>query len=204
MADQAGRLARRSYATTVVAGLAGAALTAVAGSRTWAAGHASAAGMHVDASVSGSQAAPLVGALGLVALAAWGVVLVTRRRVRRAVAVVGLLACLGSLAAAVLGLRGAGDQVMTALLDQGAGRGPLISSTTGWGYVAVAASFLTAAAFAVAVRSAPSWPEMGSKYDAPTSRAETAERGAEQPAGQSPEHGADMWRALDQGHDPTS
>lgn len=190
MADP--RRTRRSYATTVVVGLAAAALTAVAGSRTWATGDASAAGMRVHATVPGSQAAPLVAALALVALAGWGVVLVTRARVRRAVAAIGLAASLGAFAAAVHGLTTGGADVTSALLDQGAGHGPLTSDTTGWPFLALVTALVAAGAFLVAVLRAPRWPEMGRKYDAPASRADV----------ESPE--PDMWRALDEGQDPTS
>ena len=69
---------------------------AVAASRDWATGSGSAAGVDVTASVKGSSSAPLAVALALVALAAWGVVLVLRGRARRVVAVVGALATAGS------------------------------------------------------------------------------------------------------------
>jgi len=192
VADPQARRTRRTYALTVVVGLAASALTAVAGSRTWATGHASAAGMRVSATVPGSQAAPLVAALALVALAGWGVVLVTRRRIRRAVAVVGLLASLGAVAAAVHGLTTVGGDVMSALSDQGAGGGALSSQTTGWPFFALAMSLVAAGTFAVAVLRVHGWPEMGSKYDAPTARPDASDR---EP---------DMWRALDEGKDPTS
>ncbi len=198
MAEQHGR-ARRSYAGTVLVGLATAALAAVAGSRSWATGHASAGGLHVHASATGSQAAPLVSALALVALAGWGVVLVTRRAARRAVAVVGLLAGVGAAVAAVLGRSQAGDHVTRSLLAQGAGTGPLTGDTNGWPVVAVVTGLVTAGAFMVAVLEAPTWPEMGSKYDAPAAR---ADGGGPAPEGDA--HGPDMWRALDEGHDPTS
>ncbi|HET7356255.1 MAG TPA: Trp biosynthesis-associated membrane protein [Nocardioidaceae bacterium] len=192
MADPHARRARLAYALTVVVGLAAAALTSVAGSRTWATGQASAAGMHVDATVPGSQAAPLVAALGLVALAGWGVVLVTRGRVRRAVAVIGLAASVGAFAAAVRGLTTVAGAVTSSLLDQGAGQGRLSSDTTGWPFLALAMALVAAAAFLVAVLRMPRWPEMGSKYDAPAARADTESRES------------DMWRALDEGRDPTS
>lgn len=192
MAEPQARRTRRTYALTVLVGLAAAALTAVAGSRTWATGHASAAGMRVDTTVPGSQAAPLVAALGLVALAGWGVVLVTRGRLRRLVAVIGLLASLGALAAAVHGLTTVGADVMSALLDQGAGRGQLTQNTTGWPLLALATALAAAGAFLVAVLRARGWPEMGSKYDAPAARVDASRS---EP---------DMWRALDKGEDPTS
>ena len=72
----------RSYGPTVLLGLAGAGLAAVAGARTWATTEADAAGIRVEAAVSGAESQPLVVALALVALAAWGVVLVMRGRLR--------------------------------------------------------------------------------------------------------------------------
>ena len=53
-----------------------------------------------------------------------------------------------------------------------------------------------AGAGVLAVRLAPAWPEMGSRYDAPGRREPTT--GAEQPE---PER--DLWHALDEGRDPT-
>ena len=50
---------------------------------------------------------PLAGALALVALAAWGVLLVTRGRVRRVMAALAALASLGVLVAVVVGCRDA-------------------------------------------------------------------------------------------------
>ena len=84
-----------TFGPTVVIGPASAVLAAVAASRDWATASGSAAGVHVTGSVKGSTTAPLAVALALVALAAWGVVLVLRGRVRRAVAIVGALACGG-------------------------------------------------------------------------------------------------------------
>ncbi|HEX6516342.1 MAG TPA: Trp biosynthesis-associated membrane protein [Nocardioidaceae bacterium] len=189
----AGRLrSPRGYAVTVLVGLAGAGLAAFGGTRQWASGHAFAAGIRVEASAGGADAAPLVGALGLVALAAWGVVLVTRGQLRRAVAVAGLLAALGSLAAAVLGASDAGHAVTAALLQKGATGRMSVSAVSAWCYLAAVGAAVAVLAFAVAVRHAPSWPAMGSRYDAPAGRA-----GAR-------ESEPDMWRSLDHGEDPTS
>ncbi len=51
-----------------------------------------------------------------------------------------------------------------------------------------------------AVRLAPQWPEMGSRYDAPTSAAAAGAVVARPVAEQS---NLDLWRSLDEGHDPT-
>jgi hypothetical protein len=53
-------------------------------------------------------------------------------------------------------------------------------------------TLLTALALVVAVRRARTWPALGSRYDAPGARAAA-------PAGEQ-----DLWRALDEGHDPTA
>src|SRR4051794_41322100 len=76
----------RSFAPTVLGGLAGAAAAAVAAGRTWATASGSAAGVPVRAGASGSDAAPPALALALVSLAAWGVVLVLRGTARPGVA----------------------------------------------------------------------------------------------------------------------
>jgi hypothetical protein len=181
----------RTYAVTVPAGLAGAALTAVAGAREWATTHGSAAGIKVDASVTGAETQPLVAALGLVALAAWGVVLVSRGRVRRLVAVVGLAASLGALLSVVLGFSAVQDDSAAAAVARGATGETFATTLSAWYYLAGVGALVAMAAFAVAVARAPRWPAMGSKYDAPSARPE-------------PATDEDMWRALDEGRDPTS
>lgn len=186
-------MADRTFGPTVLAGLAGAALAAVAGSKDWARAGGDAAGVTVHASARGSESAPLVLALALVALAAWGVVLVLRGRARRVVAVVGALACVGALAAAVPGFAGARGDALVALTTRGATGGGH-AGLTAWPVVAAIALLVCLAAFAVAVLRAPAWPAMGSRYDAPVARPGREGR---------PQTEQDMWRALDEGHDPT-
>lgn len=183
---------RTSYGRTVLAGLAGAALAAVAGTNDWARATGDAAGIKVQAVAKGSEAAPLVTALALVSLAAWGVVLVSRGRVRRVVSVVGAAAALGVLAAVVAAFDGARTVALDALTGKGAGGHTATVTLSAWYYTAGVGALLTLVSFAVAVVVAPSWPAMGNKYDAPGSRADL------------PPTEQDMWRALDQGHDPTS
>lgn len=189
-------MAERSYGPTVLLGLAGAAVTAVAGTRDWALATSDAAGIKVDASVSGSDSAPLVAALAFVALAAWGVVLVLRGRLRRVVAAVGAVASIGALVAVFTSFHGARNDAVAALMGQASGgevAGELAdTSLTGWYYAAGFAALITLLAFLVAIWRSPGWPTMGTKYDAPAARAEA------------PVPDEDMWRALDRGHDPTS
>jgi uncharacterized membrane protein (TIGR02234 family) len=182
----------RTFAPTVLVGLAGGVLAAVAATRTWATASGDAAGIKIAAAVTGSETAPLAAALALVALAAWGVVLVVRGRIRRVVAGLGLLACVGVAVVVVDAFDGAQDDALAEVADKGAAGDVLISSLTGWYYTAGVAIALALLAFAVAVVRSPRWPAMGSRYDAPSARAEA------------PATDEDMWRALDEGRDPTS
>ena len=179
------------YAPTVLLGLVGAALAAVAGSRAWATAAGSATAVTGDAAAKGSDVAPLGTALALVALAGWGVVLVARGRVRRLVAVIGASASVGVL----LAVGYARDRAPAAALEEQVGGSPgdLGPATlTAWYYLTAVGAVLSLVAFLVAVVLAPGWPAMGSRYDAPAAR-------ADQPATEQ-----DMWRALDEVHDPTS
>lgn len=182
----------RSFGPTILAGLSGGALTAVAGTRDWARATGDAAGIKVDAAVTGSQSSPLVAALALVALATWGVLLVIRGRPRRAVAGVGMLASVGALIAVLAGFSVVQDEAVSALMGQAASQQTRTSSLTAWYYAAGTGALVTTGAFLIAVGRSPSWPSMGTKYDAPAAQA------------QAPATEEDMWRALDRGNDPTS
>jgi uncharacterized membrane protein (TIGR02234 family) len=190
-------MASRSFGPTVGLGLAGATLAAVAGSKEWATASADAAGVAVHAVATGSESAPLATALGLVALAAWGVVLVTRGRIRQVVAAVGALASAGVLVATVLAFRGARDVALEAAAARGAVGDGGAASLTGWYWCTAVGAVVAAVCFLVAVRVSPGWPAMGSKYDAPGARPEEARASG-------PTAEQDMWRALDEGHDPTA
>jgi uncharacterized membrane protein (TIGR02234 family) len=181
----------RSFGPTVAVGLAGAVLAAVAGSREWATARADAAGIPVEASVTGAESQPLVAALALVALAAWGVVLVSRGRARQVLSVVGLLTSAGALVVVLLGSGTAEDDAREAAVARGATGDVFVTSLSAWYYLAAVGALLAAAAFVVAVVRSPRWPAMGSRYDAPSARS-------------SPPADEDMWRALDEGRDPTS
>jgi uncharacterized membrane protein (TIGR02234 family) len=191
--------ARRTFAPVVLAGLGAAVLTAVAGNQVW-----------VDVAeteptdetwVIGwtkTGEVPLAGALSLVVLACWGVLLVSRGRVRRVVAVFGLVAAVGVLATVVVGFWSADDAVSDALIEIGASGYEV--SHTGWYWVALVAALLSVAATALAVRWAPAWPAMGAKYDAPAGGAAAA--AAVPPAEELSE--TELWKAIDEGRDPTA
>ena len=119
-------------------------------------------------------------------------VLVLRGRARRVVAVVGALAAAGVVAATVASAGRAQHDAVRAVLAKGGTGDAFSTSLTAWYFVCAVAAVVTLVAFVVAVVAAPRWPAMGSRYDAPAARA--AEPQTEQ----------DLWRALDEGHDPTA
>ena len=188
---------RRSFAVTVVAGLAGAAAATAAATSTWGEATTRDTGLR-SAAVDGSTVAPLVLPMALVALASWGTVLVLRRRGRR---VVTVLAAVGGLAGSYAALARAsesGDAAVEALGDlPGA-----TTSTTAWPYVAAVGCLLSAIAAVVAWWRAPSWPEMSTRYDAPTGTS-AATDSSTAPGADPPRTDAELWKALDEGRDPT-
>lgn len=154
---------------------------------------------------------PLAGALALVALACWGVLLVTRGVVRRIVAGLSVLASVGTLLVLVLGgffqVDDAADDLALRLGATSLDDLPL--ERTGWFWVALAAAVLALAAGLAAVRFIPSWPEMGTRYDAPTGAPRTDASAAPSvgPPGAGPDpaekSNLDLWKSLDEGSDPT-
>lgn len=181
---------RRTFGPVVLAGLASAGLAAVAGNQPWAVPDSG------PALVSSADAGkvPLAGALALVVLASWGVLLVTRGVVRRGVAVIALLAALGLVAVTVSGIGSAPDAVRAALAQLASSEGVGVHRTA-WPWVALACALVAVVACGAAGLLAGSWPEMGARYDAPgpaPQRLDTADAS-----------GIDLWRALDEGRDPT-
>ena len=184
---------RATLVRVVGVGAAGSALAAVAAGQGWVTASVSEPATRT-ATAQGSDVAPLALPLALVALAAWGSVLVLRGVSRRAVAVLGLLAAAGSAVATVAGL-GSGDSAARHVL--GATTGVSVSTST-WPFVALAGAVLAAVAFGVAAARAGSWPTMSRRYDAPTAGQDTRPAA---PEGTGDER--ELWRALDEGRDPT-
>ena len=180
----------------MLAGLASGTLCAVAGTRAAVSVDADTDAVAlVTAGTSSGDALtmPLVTSLALVALAAWGVVLVTRRRARRGAAGLALLASLGTLAAAAVAQGSLRGTVADSLAQVGASGG---ASLTGWYVAALLGAVVMSASAVIAVRHVPSWPEMGQRYDAP------AGSGAA-PATVRTDSSLELWKAMDEGHDPT-
>jgi Tryptophan-associated transmembrane protein (Trp_oprn_chp) len=189
---------RRTFFPVVAAGVAGSGLAAYVSTRQWATptatGESAASTVLLRFDEVGGQV-PLATALALVGLAAWGVLLVTRGRVRWAVALLNLLAALGTLAAAISAWWQLPAQFRDDIAESGLDVG-LDVAWSAWFPVGLVCVLLWTVASGLALRWARSWPEMASKYDAPT-----ADAAPVPPTEQQPE---DLWKALDEGRDPTA
>lgn len=181
------------FARTAGVGVISAALAAWAGSHVWVADALR------DADPTGQVAnagkVPLAAALGLVALAAWGVLLATRGAARRVFAVIALAAGLGVLAAVGYALTSLPDVVAERILATQTGDVVGVGFTP-WLWITALAAIASTAGAAIAVKRSPSWPAMGSRYDAP---------GATLAPGKLAEDATnlDWWKSIDEGHDPT-
>ncbi|BBH16260.1 hypothetical protein Back2_05470 [Nocardioides baekrokdamisoli] len=163
----------------VLLGVAASGLAAYAGSKDWISSHAVTGASTLMTSQNDDLTSPGTTSLALVALAAWGVLLVTRGWARRTVAILAGIAALGPIP----GLWGSAHHLTTS--HEG-------SHATGWPWVAAVSLVLAATAAVLAAIWAPSWPEMGRKYDAPQA-----------PAGIDTDDNAGLWRQLSEGRDPT-
>lgn len=194
---------RGRFGPVVLLGVAAAGLSAVAGSKPWVAGRSGAVDTAADSAMASAlsldsvQESPLAAALALVLLACWGVLLVTRGRVRRAVAALGLVASVGLVATVVEAIWSLPDKLADALL-RASGTDTVTTDLTGWYAVAAAGALLSVAASGAAVALVPQWPEMGTRYDAPTGA------GAADTHDAAPKENIDIWKALDEGRDPTA
>jgi uncharacterized membrane protein (TIGR02234 family) len=182
-------VSRSAFGPTVLLGLGAAALATVGSGRGWAEATTTAQGRRT-VTAAGTDVAAGALPLALVALACWGAFLVLRSRGRRVVAVLGLLAAAGSGAAVITAADSAGETAAGML----GGASDVTVSTSTWPTVTVVACLVAAAAFVVAIFRAPRWPEMSSRYDSPAARSTQPEAMSD----------AELWRALDDGHDPTA
>jgi uncharacterized membrane protein (TIGR02234 family) len=198
MAERDGR--RSTFGPVLLAGLAAGALAAVAATKPWVEGSSGTVdtGSSSYASaleITAAQESPLAAALGLVVLACWGVVLVTRGRLRRGVAVLGAVSAAGLVVTTVVAAWSLRDQLAGALV-QASGADAASVSLTGWYVAALVAAVVVVLTTAAAVRFVPGWPEMGSRYDAPA--------GAAAADASEPEGNLEIWKAIDEGRDPTA
>ena len=188
---------RRLYGLSVLGALATGGLAFFAASRTWAYTTVEASGVptaRVD--VSGADAAPLVPALALVIVTASLAVLAASARVRR---VVGLLIIVVGVIGLFVVLQSedrVGRALDAAIKDSPAFIGTNAPDTVSygvWRWVTAAGFVLSALVGVVITRFGALWPTMGRKYDAPKAHTPTEEVETE----------SDIWKALDDGRDPT-
>lgn len=149
------------------------------------------------------SSSPLGTALALVVLACWGVVLVTRRRFRRAIAWLSVLAALGYVVAVAWAPFSVPDHLREQVRRR-TGADLDTTSLTGWFWLALVAGVLVVATTAAAVRLVRSWPEMGTKYDAPTGARSAEDGSTANERSEVPTENIDIWKALDEGRDPTA
>ncbi|WP_183093405.1 Trp biosynthesis-associated membrane protein [Nocardioides stalactiti] len=191
---------RGTFAPVVAAGLGSTALLALAGYKPHLTVPEDQQRLLSTATV-GEVRMELVGACALVALAAWGVLLVVRGKVRQAMCAIAALAAGGSFATIVVAGFVQRDQAAESLAERlglSALGDQLPVEATGWLWLALVASVGSVMAAVAALMLAPEWPEMGSRYDAPTAR-------APQVADTPPEErtSLDLWKSMDEGEDPT-
>lgn len=183
---------RSGFVPVVLAGLLAAALTGVASAKPWftaAVDHRLMPGVP-DAESRADM--PLALALSLVVLAGWGAVLVSRGRVRRGFAAVAGLAALGVLGCVAAAPFTLPDDIRSRLVS---GSEDVAVSATGWFVAAAVGGVVSAVALVVAWLRLPRWPTMSSRYDAPA---------AASASGAEPTTPTDLWKALDEGRDPTA
>jgi uncharacterized membrane protein (TIGR02234 family) len=181
--------ARRELAAAVGGSVAAGALALVAGGRTWAETtvERQLPLPPVVEVLSGSDAAPLVPAAGLVLLAAAVALLAVRSTGR---VVVGLLM---AVAGGVLGWSGV--RTLTGGVDAGRGTAEVAAA---WPLVAVVAGVLGVAAGLLAVLRGRAWPGLGRRYE------RTPEQAASTRAATDEDRAQAAWKALDRGEDPTA
>ncbi len=187
-ADGTAERGRRAFVPTLLVGVPAAAVAAVAANKPLLTSPMLTGDRYADLGTI-----PLAGSLALVPLVAWVALMLVRGRARLVVAGVGLASSIGALAAGDAGLDGTHDAMAKAFSDLGQ-TGRFVSGFSGWFWAMGVACLLSALAFTVALRHAPTWPALSRKYDAPAARPTTAEPASNQ----------ELWKAIDDGRDPTS
>lgn len=191
------RVARRLYGPVVLATLATGGLAFFAASRTWVHARVLADGLpDATIEVTGKVAQPIIPALALVVVTAALAVLASSRRVRRVVGGFTVLVAVVGIVLVVTGGSALDDALRQAVEESPSFTGtnmPDAEQHMFWRLVTGIAFALAAMLGAITVRFGPIWPTMSSRYDAPKAHSDAAVVQSD----------ADMWKALDEGHDPT-
>ncbi|MGH3486006.1 MAG: Trp biosynthesis-associated membrane protein, partial [Nocardioidaceae bacterium] len=179
-------------------------------SRTWARAEIAVPGVPSSTiEVSGTGAVPWVGALTLVILAGALAIVPTGGWLRRVVGAVIVLAAAG----AAIGVLTAGPAIDDALSEElaespasgGVDDAAIVAAADhpAWRWLSLGGSVAGIAVGLLVASRGHRWATMGSRYDAPAPRQRTDAAEPEQGAS-APTDDADLWRALDEGHDPTA
>ena len=188
--------ARRLYAPVVLGTLAAGGLAFFAASRTWAHVQIATDGLPSDSvDVTGADAQPIVSALALVVVASALAVLAASPRIRRVVGAFTVLVALTAAAVVLLGGSSLDHAVDHAVKESPAftGTGDHDFTTSAWKYVSALAFLIAAVLAGITAKLGAIWPTMSSRYDAPAARSAVT----------APQSDAEMWKALDEGRDPT-
>ena len=198
--DRVSGTPRRELTAAVLGAVGAGALALIAGGQAWArvTVQREAPLPPVSGVLSGTDAAPLVPAAGLVLLAAAVVLLAVRGPGR---AVVGLLMAVAGGVLAWSGVRALTGGLEAVAAQEFSGRGALTADTAAaWPVLAVLAGVLGVGAGLLAVVRGRTWPAMGRRY-------ERTGAAAPVPAARRPDTDEDRaqaaWKALDRGEDPT-
>ena len=185
---------RRHFVAVVALGLIGSGLIAVAGSKPWADLPTRARPIGLNADELLKQ--PLCGALGLLLLATWGVILVTGSLTRRIAAGFSLIVVAGVVMTVINGWSIASRAAVQL--------GEVHPTRNSWLWVALIGAVVVGSASVLALRLAPTWPTMSARYDSPVSPGPTLQ--TSEVVG-SEEGGSDtqreLWEQITDGHDPT-
>ncbi len=202
---------RRALVIAIVGGLAAGGLALLGVSLTWARVEIAVQGVPSSTiEVSGSDAVPWVAALTLVILAGALAIVPTGGWLRRAVGVIVALAALG----AAIGTLTAGSAIDDALSEQlaespasgGVDDAAIVAAADhpAWRWLTLGGSVAGLAGGVYVTARGHRWATMGSRYDAPAARRSPETEPGDVPEESEPAENADLWRALDEGRDPTA
>ena len=173
--------------------LATGAVALFAVTRAWASATVRTSGLPVDhVAVSGVDAAPILAGLAVVIMAAALGVVAAGGRLRQFIGFL-IAAVAGFAALRALTLNPAGPALSRALKDSPAyigGANPPVNGAA-WPWLAALAFAVAAALGAVVAVRGRAWPRMSARYE------------REAPSVAEPADEADLWRAQDEGQDPT-
>jgi uncharacterized membrane protein (TIGR02234 family) len=196
---------RRGLVIALVGGLAAGGLALLGVSRPWATVEIAATGVpRATIETAGTSAVPWVGALTLVVLAGALAIIPTGAATRRVVGALIVLAAVG----VTVGTLFAGPAIDDALagdLAQSPASGGVDDQQAvagadhpAWRWLTLGGGVAGVAVGLLVVARGQRWPTMGSRYDAPTKGS------GPDGSGSTGSDDADLWRAMDEGRDPTA